>query len=228
MFYFIFYLYFFSIYSFFFFFLMIRRPPRSTLFPYTTLFRSVLERLQRPLPRFPLPAKAGRRVRADEDVVEHRHALKQLDVLERPGDAEPDDGVGGDAEDVLARERDAAGVRRVEASDHVERRRLARAVRADQPRDLALVERERHVVESNNAAEASRDRVDLEQRHARDLRESRAAASLVTPERRSYDEPRDPRARGRVRPRRRASRDRARRPQRGVAAPRRCRYRHGA
>src|SRR5256885_9349130 len=28
--------------SFFFFFLMIRRPPRSTLFPYTTLFRSVL------------------------------------------------------------------------------------------------------------------------------------------------------------------------------------------
>src|SRR3989442_1943949 len=27
-------------YSYFFFFLMIRRPPRSTLFPYTTLFRS--------------------------------------------------------------------------------------------------------------------------------------------------------------------------------------------
>src|SRR5688572_32999042 len=27
----------------FFFFLMIRRPPRSTLFPYTTLFRSMLE-----------------------------------------------------------------------------------------------------------------------------------------------------------------------------------------
>src|SRR5258708_26411508 len=30
---------------FFFFFLMIRRPPRSTLFPYTTLFRSLGERL---------------------------------------------------------------------------------------------------------------------------------------------------------------------------------------
>ena len=30
-----------SIVSSFFFFLMIRRPPRSTLFPYTTLFRSV-------------------------------------------------------------------------------------------------------------------------------------------------------------------------------------------
>src|SRR5688572_33234602 len=30
----------FILYSLFFFFLMIRRPPRSTLFPYTTLFRS--------------------------------------------------------------------------------------------------------------------------------------------------------------------------------------------
>src|SRR4051794_41305290 len=34
---------------FFFFFLMIRRPPRSTLFPYTTLFRSLSE--ERELPR---------------------------------------------------------------------------------------------------------------------------------------------------------------------------------
>src|SRR5258707_8324921 len=33
-----------------FFFLMIRRPPRSTLFPYTTLFRSPV----------PAPARAGR------------------------------------------------------------------------------------------------------------------------------------------------------------------------
>src|SRR6266850_7131615 len=32
--------YFIFIFFFFFFFLMIRRPPRSTLFPYTTLFRS--------------------------------------------------------------------------------------------------------------------------------------------------------------------------------------------
>src|ERR1017187_9860236 len=31
-----------------FFFLMIRRPPRSTLFPYTTLFRSVIEALHEP------------------------------------------------------------------------------------------------------------------------------------------------------------------------------------
>src|ERR1039457_3786941 len=35
-------LWFFIVFFFFFFFLMIRRPPRCTLFPYTTLFRSVL------------------------------------------------------------------------------------------------------------------------------------------------------------------------------------------
>src|SRR2546430_15941662 len=34
-----------SLFSFFF-FLMIRRPPRSTLFPYTTLFRSATEMLE--------------------------------------------------------------------------------------------------------------------------------------------------------------------------------------
>src|SRR5262245_66172046 len=37
----------FSCFLFFFFFLMIRRPPRSTLFPYTTLFRSLRRRLAR-------------------------------------------------------------------------------------------------------------------------------------------------------------------------------------
>src|SRR5260370_11013135 len=33
----------------FFFFLMIRRPPRSTLFPYTTLFRSISHRMSVPV-----------------------------------------------------------------------------------------------------------------------------------------------------------------------------------
>src|SRR5256886_9159345 len=37
--------FFFSLFLFFFFFLMIRRPPRSPLFPYTTLFRSLADPL---------------------------------------------------------------------------------------------------------------------------------------------------------------------------------------
>src|SRR2546422_10229339 len=59
---------------FFFFFLMIRRPPRSTLFPYTTLFRSVLEQarllVHRPDGRgLPLqqPAARGQRHAGDGD-----------------------------------------------------------------------------------------------------------------------------------------------------------------
>src|SRR5256885_10446960 len=49
-----------------FFFLMIRRPPRSTLFPYTTLFRSrirfldVIESLHQIDIRFPAPIAADR------------------------------------------------------------------------------------------------------------------------------------------------------------------------
>src|SRR3712207_5188840 len=49
----------------FFFFLMIRRPPRSTLFPYTTLFRSGLEvllaakELDRSLPVILMTAQAS-------------------------------------------------------------------------------------------------------------------------------------------------------------------------
>src|SRR5256886_773936 len=55
--------------DFFFFFLMIRRPPRSTLFPYTTLFRS-----QRPHPartwtaRHRAPRSPGRAVRLRDEL----------------------------------------------------------------------------------------------------------------------------------------------------------------
>src|SRR5439155_24478039 len=40
----IYFLFFHLYFLIFFFFLMIRQPPRSTLFPYTTLFRSLLEK----------------------------------------------------------------------------------------------------------------------------------------------------------------------------------------
>src|SRR5690349_23407919 len=44
------------------FFLMMRRPPRSTLFPYTTLFRSPPGALPGGLPRSPRRVPADRRV----------------------------------------------------------------------------------------------------------------------------------------------------------------------
>src|SRR2546425_10941757 len=42
---------------FFFFFLMIRRPPRSTLFPYTTLFRSVRAIVEQEAQSYESPAE---------------------------------------------------------------------------------------------------------------------------------------------------------------------------
>src|SRR2546426_7220340 len=55
-----------------FFFLMIRRPPRSTLFPYTTLFRSRCE-------RGGLPRVGGER----NDVQLGVRALQDLELLQR-------------------------------------------------------------------------------------------------------------------------------------------------
>src|SRR2546425_7099746 len=57
---------------------MIRRPPRSTLFPYTTLFRSVNECCQLGVPALyvPLPSAAG-----DERSEEHTSELQSLAYL---------------------------------------------------------------------------------------------------------------------------------------------------
>src|SRR2546422_10482318 len=63
-----------------FFFLMIRRPPRSTLFPYTTLFRSALfDYPQPPVPRH--NGKVGGRSASD-------HVPGVLDVAWRVGNDE--------------------------------------------------------------------------------------------------------------------------------------------
>src|SRR5258708_15041585 len=53
-----------SLRSLLFFFLMIRRPPRSTLFPYTTLFRSVR---QPPPPGRQIPAIGRQRIARQPD-----------------------------------------------------------------------------------------------------------------------------------------------------------------
>src|SRR2546430_6083534 len=58
---------------FFFFFLMIRRPPRSTLFPYTTLFRS-------------LPVRIDRASQISQRVPHQPEAVERLDEVGLPLD----------------------------------------------------------------------------------------------------------------------------------------------
>src|SRR5215216_6842504 len=59
----------------FFFFLMIRRPPRSTLFPYTTLLRSAHEQVRRLAAL--VPPERWREVRSEE----HTSELQSPDHL---------------------------------------------------------------------------------------------------------------------------------------------------
>src|ERR1043165_10051061 len=53
-----------------FFFLMIRRPPRSTLFPYTTLFRSTVRRETRDMTDILLSEMRGGLLRSEEHTSE--------------------------------------------------------------------------------------------------------------------------------------------------------------
>src|SRR3712207_8982682 len=59
---------------------MIRRPPRSTLFPYTTLFRSVLERLRPVDAAQPERRHAAQRHRDDRAQRAEPHARRAQEV----------------------------------------------------------------------------------------------------------------------------------------------------
>jgi hypothetical protein len=71
---------------------------------------------------------------------------EQPDVLKCAADSALRDRVRRHAGDVLAVEHDTAGGRLVDAGEHVEERRLAGAVRADQRDDRASRDREVDVV----------------------------------------------------------------------------------
>src|SRR2546429_6888466 len=172
------------LYSLFFFFLMIRRPPRSTLFPYTTLFRSGLalepqarqERARGRARRALLPkdrgeperaaerARAEVGVAADQHVVEHGELAKDLGVLEGARDPAPRDRVRSHGQEVTAEEGDATGRGAFEPSHDVKDRRLPRPVGADQRHDLPRGDLDGEATQRGEAAEADREVLDAEHR----------------------------------------------------------------
>src|SRR5262249_46648016 len=103
--------------------------------------------------------------------------------LEAARDAHPDPIVDGVAGDVLAVEDEGAAVGREEAADQVHQRRLPRAVRSDEPEELALADRQRDVVDGEVASERLRDVADLQKTHARALPRSRAISWPAVPTR---------------------------------------------
>ena len=103
----------------------------------------------------------GGEVLGGEEVGADRGAPDQADVLERPGHAGRRPLVGREVGDVDVPEPHPAGVGPAEPADDVEQRRLAGAVRADDPDDLQFADDERDVVQRLDAAEADGAAVDL-------------------------------------------------------------------
>ncbi len=78
------------------------------------------------------------------------------------GQAPAGDLVGRQAGDLLPPENHPPALRRVDAADDVEHRRLARAVGADEPQNLPLRQAETHILESLQAPEPLGDVLYLE------------------------------------------------------------------
>src|SRR2546423_1427232 len=109
-------------------------------------------------------------------MLEQRHRAEQLDVLEGACDPRADDAVRRRAQQAAPVEGDLAAVGPVEPRDQVEDRRLSRAVRPDQPDDLALADVERDAVDGNDPAEAPRQLLDRKQGHGGGLYGGRRGA----------------------------------------------------
>ena len=109
---------------------------------------------------------AGEPAPRQQDVVHDGQVAPLARRLERPDQPEPGDDVGTLADDRLAGEPDAAGVRPAEPGHQVDHGALARAVRPDQADHLAFGNREGAVPNGMDAAEGLGQVLDLEQRGA--------------------------------------------------------------
>ena len=96
----------------------------------------------------------------DHHVLEHAQAAEQAHPLEGPGEPGAGDLIGRPAGQVAAERQDPAAGRRQHAGDHVDQRRLARAVGADQPQDLAALEPQADAVDRAQLVEVLADLLD--------------------------------------------------------------------
>ena len=93
-----------------------------------------------------------------------RERRKRPHDLEGAADAAPADLIGRKTIDAFAGESDGAAVGREHTGDHVEKRRLAGAVRPDHRKNLAFRHFETDAVDRDKAAETLADAVDCQER----------------------------------------------------------------
>ena len=101
---------------------------------------------QRLEPVGPVSAVHRQRLEDREDVLLHRQLAEDRRLLREVADPLASPLVHRHPRDILAVEADDAPVRRDQACDHVERRRLAGAVRSEEPDDLALPQFDRDII----------------------------------------------------------------------------------
>jgi len=113
------------------------------------------------------PDQAVRQQR-ELDVLQHGLAVQRAGVLEHQAHALARDAVRGPARDLGAGETDGARVRALDAHDELHHGGFAGTVRPDQPQDFSGRDRERHVLDCDQATEPLGQAGDFEQRaHAR-------------------------------------------------------------
>ena len=102
---------------------------------------------------------------AGHHVLQRGKIEKGFDQLEGARDAFLADPVTRQAGDVLAPERDRAGIGFEESGDQVQRGRLAGAVGADEADDLAFFYVKPHITDGHQSAEGLVEPFDLQDRH---------------------------------------------------------------
>ena len=121
-----------------------------------------------PLEQLTGPLSGGRPAHADADaaeldVLEHGQARKEAHRLERARETAPGESVRAQAGDVVAVHQNRPGGRLLESGERVDKCGLARAVRADQAQDLALLQDEVDPVDRVDASEVNLEAARLEQ-----------------------------------------------------------------
>src|SRR3989454_12307529 len=153
---------------------MIRRPPRSTLFPYTTLFRSPLGDLGLGQPNF-LAQREG-------DVVAAAHRVEERPALEDDAVAPADrvERPAGQPRDLLVVHQHAPRVGPQQADEVLEEDGLAAAAAPDDHGDRARRDLEVDAPQHGLPAEALGQSLDLDHRLASPAAAARQAPNTGT------------------------------------------------
>src|SRR6516162_4569705 len=91
----------------------------------------------------------------DGDGLRHGESREEPSVLERSPESQARPDIGAQARDVVPAQNDPALLGDSRATDEIEQRRLASAVRTDDAEDLALVQRYTHVRDGSDPTERS-------------------------------------------------------------------------